>query len=112
MKTLLILATAAALAGCATKQFPQAVSMTDFERTAMTCHDIDLEMAKTLGTQRAIDDRAKFSGADVVAFLGDWGIGNAMAKSAAEKSVHARLGELNDLRAAKGCALATAGVAQ
>jgi hypothetical protein len=111
MKTL-ILIVALALTGCATKQFPQVGQVTDFEKTAMTCHDIDLEMAKVQGTQQAIDERAEFSGLDVLAFLGDWGIGNAMAKNNAESTVTKRMADLNNLRAQKNCAIATAGVAQ
>lgn len=110
---LAVAALVVALAGCATKQFPQAADVTDTERSAMTCHDIDLEIAKVQGTQQAIDTRAQFSAADVFAFLGDFGIGNVMAKDNAEKTVQRRTDELTTLRATKNCPLATtAGVTQ
>ncbi|MEX3629652.1 MAG: hypothetical protein VB138_09405 [Burkholderia sp.] len=99
----------AALSGCATKQFATVGDVTGYERTAMTCHDIDLEAAKTQGVIDKIDAQSKFNGLDVLAFLGDFGIGNAMAKSSALGSAHARMIELDNLRTDKGCALTTIG---
>lgn len=107
MKTAILICAALALTGCATKQFATVGDVTGYERTAMTCHDIDLEMARTQGVIDKIDAQAKFSGLDVLAFLGDFGIGNAMAKSSALDSANQRMGELQDARGAKGCADST-----
>lgn len=106
MKTLILIA-ALALTGCATKQYQHVGDVTDFEKTTMSCREIDLEIAKTQGSQHAIDKQAEFSGLDVLAFLGDWGIGNAIAHSSAQKSVDARMADLNNLRATNNCAIAT-----
>lgn len=103
MKTAIILTLALALTGCATKQFATVGDVTGYEHTEMTCHDIDLEMARTQGVIDKIDQQAQFSGLDVLAFLGDWGIGNAIAKSSALDGANARMGELQTLRAARGC---------
>lgn len=108
-KLLLAAALAAALSGCATKQFVQAGQVTDFEKTTMSCREIDLEIAKTQGQQHAIDKQAEFSGLDVLAILGDFGIGNAIAHTAAQKTVDERMADLNNLRGIKGCAITTTG---
>lgn len=111
MKTLLlIVALAATLTGCATKQYVHAAPVTQFESTTMSCREIDLEIAKTQGDQQAVDKTAEFSGLDVLAILGDWGIGNAMAHSSAQKSVDERMSNLTSLRAARNCPITTAGV--
>jgi hypothetical protein len=102
MKTLILIA-ALALTGCATKQFATVGEVTGYERTAMTCHDIDLEMARTQGVLDKIDAQSKFSGLDVLAFLGDFGIGNAIAHNSATDSATRRMGELQTMRAARGC---------
>lgn len=90
-------------AGCATKRFGRATDVTEAERSAYDCADIDLERAKTRGFLDQVHRDAKFSGADVLAFLGDFGIGNAMERSAAVQSGTDRIDQLNDLAAAKGC---------
>lgn len=100
---ILILIAALALTGCATKQFATVGNVTGYERTVMTCHDIDLEIARTQGVLDKIDEQSKFSGLDVLAFLGDWGIGNAMAKSSATDAANKRMGELHDMRTARNC---------
>jgi hypothetical protein len=113
MKTaMLALVACAALAGCATKQFAQVGDVTDYEKTAMTCHDIDIEMAKTRGVQQANTENDKFDGRSVLAFLGDFGIGNSMAKSSADESTTRRMTELDALRAQKNCGLSTAAAQQ
>ncbi|WP_235025341.1 hypothetical protein [Caballeronia terrestris] len=94
---------ATALSGCATKQFASVGEVTPFERTTLTCREIDIEMAKTQGVQKTISEQDKFDGRSVLAFLGDFGIGNAMARSAAEDSAIKRMGELQATRAQKGC---------
>jgi hypothetical protein len=108
-KLLLVAAFAAALSGCATKQFAQVGQVTDFEKTSMSCREIDLEIAKTQGQQHAIDKQAEFSGLDVLAFLGDWGIGNAIAHNSAQKTVDERMADLNNLRGIKNCSITTTG---
>ena len=103
-----VIAAAATLAGCATKQFAQVGDLTDYEKSTMSCREIDLEVAKTQGVQQTIDKEAQFDGRSVLAFLGDFGIGNSMAKSSAESSVTKRMNELQAMRAQKNCPLSTA----
>lgn len=109
MKTAIITAAAAvvALTGCATKQYAQVGTITPYEKTSMSCREIDIEMARTQGVQEKISEEDQFDGRSVLAFLGDWGIGNHMAKSSAEEGVTKRMSELQTMRANKGCGLST-----
>jgi hypothetical protein len=50
-----------------------------------------------------VDKESEFSGRDVLAFLGDFGVGNHLEKSAALESAKLQLEQLHKLRAAKKC---------
>lgn len=70
----------------------------------MTCREIDLDMAKTRGFIDHVNMESEFSGKDVLAFLGDFGIGNNnMEKSAALESANNRIESLSVLRRMKQC---------
>lgn len=90
-----------ALAGCATKQYPQAPMVTGEESTVMDCKAINIEIAKTNSIKQEIDRTGEFDARTVFGFLGDFGIGNGIAKSGAYEKVNARLQQLEALRAAK-----------
>ena len=68
------------MAGCATKQYPQAANVTGPESSAMDCKAVALEIAKTRSVQQEIEATGEFDGRTVLGFLGDFGIGNGMAK--------------------------------
>jgi hypothetical protein len=91
------------LSGCATKTYGRQGAVTPFEQDVMTCREIDLEMAKVRGFEDRVNQESEFSGRDVLAILGDFGIGNALEKSAALESARRRLDELRTLHAAKQC---------
>lgn len=92
-----------ALSGCATKQFPQAVPVSSYERDAYTCRELDIELAKVEALEDAIVREAQIDGRSVLGFLGDFGIGNAIARSSAEDTVVSRKADLQNLKSAKGC---------
>lgn len=101
-KMIIVAALAAvALTGCATKQYPQAANVTGAESSAMDCKAIDLEIAKTKSVQQEIESTGEFDGRTVLGVLGDFGIGNGMAKSEARKKAQNRLNQLEALKAAK-----------
>ncbi|WP_338659216.1 hypothetical protein [Yersinia intermedia] len=89
------------LAGCATKQYPQASSVTGEEVTAMDCKSVQLEIAKTHSIQNEIEKTGDFDGRTVLGALGDFGIGNGMAKSEARRKAQARLEQLESLKSVK-----------
>lgn len=91
------------LAGCATKNHGRLAPVSSLEKTELTCREIDIEISKVHAFLTQVSDKSQIDGRSVLGFLGDFGIGNAMERSAAEESARKRLDELTTLRAAKGC---------
>ena len=89
--------------GCATKTYGRQGTLTSYEKDSMTCREIDLDLAKTRGFIDHVNKESEFSGRDVLAILGDFGIGNNMEKSAALESANKRIEQLRDLRDGKKC---------
>ena len=89
--------------GCATKTYGRQGTLTGFEKDTMSCREIDLEIAKTRGFIDQVNKESAFSGRDVLAILGDFGIGNSMEKSAALESANKRSEQLAELRTTKKC---------
>ena len=89
------------MAGCATKQDPQAVNVTGPESTAMDRKAVALEIAKTRCVQQEIEETGEFNGRTILGFMGDFGIGNGMAKCEARKKAANRLNQLEAVKAAK-----------
>lgn len=94
-------AAALVLVGCATKQYPQAASVSGEESSAFDCKMVKQEIAKTRSVQQEIESTGEFDGRTVLGVLGDFGIGNGMAKSEARKKAQARLNQLEALKAVK-----------
>lgn len=91
------------LAGCATKQYPQAPTLTSEEVAFFDCKALDQEIAKTHSMQNQIKETGSFDGRTVLGFLGDFGLGNGLAKSAATDKANARLMQLQNIKASKNC---------
>lgn len=92
-----------AVAGCATKRYPIATTLGSAERAAMTCRELDLELIRAEEVRKQISGTAKVDWRSVAGFLGDYGIGNAMAKNDADKAVNARVTAIHAARAEKRC---------
>ncbi len=101
MKKMVAVVITLLLAGCATKQYPQAPSVTAEETAAMDCKGIQQEIARTHSIQNEIESTGQFDGRTVLGVLGDFGIGNGMAKSEARKKAQARLQQLESLKVVK-----------
>lgn len=67
----------------------------------MDCNAVKLEIAKVHSVQKEIDNTGEFDGRTVLGALGDFGIGNGMAKSDARKKAQARLDQLEGLKSIK-----------
>lgn len=91
------------MSGCATKHYGRQGVLTTPEKATMTCREIELEQAKVDGFLETVNRESSFDGKDVLAFLGDFGIGNSMEKSAAINSAMVRKSDLQGLYAAKAC---------
>ena len=100
-----------ATTGCATKRYGRLQPLTGAERVGYTCRDIDIEIAKVGAFQQQVTEGAQFNMASVLGILGDYGIGNSMERGAAEASAARRLGQLNDLKAERGCSGSSLSVA-
>lgn len=92
-----------AMQGCATKTYGRQGTLTDFEKNSLTCREIDLELARTRGFIDHVNKESEFSGRDVLAILGDFGIGNSMERTAALESANKRAELLGTLRVARKC---------
>lgn len=100
------LAVLASLAACATKRYPIATPLGGAERSAMTCRELELESIRADEVRKQITDTATVDWRSVAGFLGDYGIGNAMAKNDAEKAINTRVAAINEARVEKGCSAA------
>lgn len=100
-KLMMVIAGMFVISGCATKQYPQAPSVTSEESAALDCAAIKQEIAKTHSIQNEIETTGQFDGRTVLGALGDFGIGNGLAKSEARKKAQARLQQLESLKTIK-----------
>jgi len=94
------------LTACATQRYGRAIPLSPSERRSLTCEQIVLEIEKTEFFVADIQrQRSETSGAHVLGFLGDFGIGNVMEGDAAEASGEDRLRQLRALHSEKRCPL-------
>ncbi|MGL5698830.1 MAG: hypothetical protein ACRCYL_06130 [Kluyvera sp.] len=101
MKRITFVFSALLLAGCATKQYPQAPAMTVAEADSFECRDVKVELAKAQSVRKEIDSTGEFDGRTLLGVLGDFGIGNGMAKSDAYKKVDSRIQQLEAIKPLK-----------
>lgn len=73
------------------------------EASILTCKDIALELVKTDQVEQQINQTGETDVKSVMGFLGDFGIGNSMAKSDARKALATRRAGLHDAQLQKGC---------
>lgn len=91
------------VSGCATKRYGRMQPVTGYERQNYSCDDIELELQRIVAFRQQISEGAEINIASVGGFLGDFGIGNAMEKNAAERTANERETELRNLKSSKGC---------
>jgi hypothetical protein len=88
---------------CATKRYPIATSISPAETELMTCADFELEILRADQIEQKINQTGDFDGKTILGFLGDFGIGNAMAKDEARVAISERRITINEARVKKGC---------
>lgn len=102
--SVIILSVAAlSLAGCATKRYPIATELSAVEQSELDCRELGIELAKVEEMQAKIADTAEVDWRSGAAFLADFGIGNAMAKSEAEKALSMRRSSIRAAQVNKDC---------
>lgn len=89
--------------GCATKQYPITTKLSPAEASLMTCQDLELELLRAEQVERKINATGEFDGKTVLGFLGDFGIGNAMAKSEAQAALSERRKTIREAQVRKDC---------
>ncbi|GAB5457082.1 MAG: lipoprotein [Henriciella sp.] len=88
---------------CATKRYPIATELSAVEQSELTCRELAIELAKVDETEAKIANTAETDWRSAAGFLGDFGIGNAMAKSEATKALSDRKLSIRDAQVAKEC---------
>lgn len=91
------------VSACATKRYPIATELSGTEAALLTCRELAIELARTEETQSKIADTAGTDWRSAAGFLGDFGIGNAMAKSEAEQALADRRTSIMTAQANNGC---------
>lgn len=105
MRKIVLCATTVALllGGCATKRYPIATPLSSTEAQLMTCRELAIEADRIESTRTQITNTAQTDWRSVAGFLGDYGIGNAMAKSEAEAALQNRSQTVHDAQTRRGC---------
>lgn len=103
VKVLVIVLVSIALIACATKRYPIATPLSTAEAKLMTCDSLALELLKADQVERQINETGEFDGRTVLGFLGDLGIGNAMAKDEARTAISQRRITVREAQQSKGC---------
>lgn len=99
----LVAVAAISVSACATKRYPIATPLSSAEIALMDCDDLELELVRSEQVQHQITETAQTDWRSVAGFLGDYGIGNAMAKSEAETALSVRITAIREAQAQKGC---------
>jgi hypothetical protein len=98
-----IVALGVLVTGCATKRYPIATPLSGSEVSAMNCRELQLEIIRAKQVQTQISNTAQMDWRSVAGFLGDYGIGNAMAKQEAEKAIRDRVSSIRSAQTSKNC---------
>lgn len=69
----------------------------------MTCRELAIEAERIETTRTQIAETAGTDWRSVAGFLGDYGIGNAMAKSEAERALQARSETIRTAQSTRRC---------
>ena len=98
-----ILSATVLASACATKRYPIATPLAPAEVSLLSCKDIALELVRADQVELQIDETGKMDGKTALGFLGDFGVGNGMAKAEARKALNIRRAALHDAQLQKGC---------
>lgn len=89
--------------GCATKRYPMATMATPVEMGLLNCRELAIELARVDAVDMQIRDTANLDWRSVAAFLNDFGIGNVMSRSDADRAVAQRRAAVTTQQAQQGC---------
>lgn len=107
MKLICLLSLTLLLSGCAVKRYPASPPVSTVQADQLDCRGIQQQIiAAQQQVQQKIDKTGEFDGLTVVGAALDFGIGNGIAKSRAQKAATVRAQQLQQLAKAK-CHAAT-----
>ena len=90
------------VAGCAVQRHGRLIPVVSSEADSYTCEQVIIEIDKCNAFIKEVSGKnRKFTGGDVLAFLGDFGIGDSWEVSDAIASATKRISQLEDIRAEK-----------
>ena len=102
--TITVAAVAAlAAAACSTKSYPIEAQLSEAEIELMDCRELARKSLRAENVRAQINDTANLNWRSAAGFLGDFGIGNAMARNDAERALDARIATIRQAQVAKGC---------
>lgn len=97
-------------AGCATQRYGRMIDVVESEADNLDCNQIEIEIDKCNAFIRDVNTRnKKFTGKDIISFLGDFGIGDSWEVTDAIDSATRRTAQLEKLRSEKKCGSQSAG---
>ncbi len=102
-RTMLLVIAIILISGCATKRYPITTPLSGAEVELMTCQNLQLEIIKAEQVELQINETGQFDERTVFGFLGDFGIGNSMAKSEAQTALSKRITSIRNAQVSKGC---------
>lgn len=94
---------AIAVGACSTKSYPIEAQLSEAEIELMDCRELAREALRAENVRAQINDTANLNWRSAAGFLGDFGIGNAMARNDAERALDARLSTIRQAQLAKNC---------
>lgn len=90
------------IGGCATQRHGRLTELTKLESDDLTCRQIEIEIEKCNAFIRGVSTKdKKFTGRDILSFLGDFGIGDSWEVKDAIASATERISQLEQLRKTK-----------
>ena len=101
LKSVCLLTASLLLSGCALKQYPSSPPVSNVQATTLDCTGIESQIASQQQTQAKINKTGEFDGLTLLGFIGDFGIGNGVAKSLAQKHADQRMTQLKALEQTK-----------
>lgn len=102
--TLLLAIISVLFTACSTKRYGRLENVTQKEAKYLSCQALEVEVEKVQNfIQKVNTQNSKWSKEDILAFLGDLGIGNRMEVSEALESAQNRLNDLKTIQGQKAC---------
>ena len=102
-KFLLVFLSVFIVSGCATKRYTLAVPLSDAESELLDCNGLALEMIRADQVELQINETGKADFRTAIGVLGDFGIGNQMAKDEAREALAIRRTAIRSAQLKKGC---------